>query len=636
VGGAVVLILLNAYLGTVLRYLAHQATARPQGGLVTEIFPYYLLPTGLANLWGLLPLSGPWPDEPWLSIRIVLGAILLAGAAVGVCWMARWAHPAAVVSIVMFGLAGWLFHEHFGFGLFKLAMYIQPFLLATIVAACFRIIPRPWPRAVGLLLLMAAGLRGQLHYVQASRGIGTLYVEIPNPSQANLLAQLEQAAAGVRYKRVLADTYNVVLGKFLALYLRGTTCAMPATGNFSGIVNFNRKSPSDFAGVAESLREQLSDSYLDYQFDLRDRDFPGAANSFRFIGIGVPPEGEKGFDILLSSTERSSVLNRWHARAGDVSTIRVEAWNEVQNRLVFQSSELGQRYCDVDKGNRRTSFHALEPDPLYPGATMAGSGRHLLFYALKPTPGARFRLDLTTYFQGDGENSLPPAVAIGADRYSFPLIGRGSARVFSPALNPQIVAGRPFFAIDMGKEGKLFAEQRVGLVALYGKNTPRDRRRLIGFLRDISLVSEEDYAGLCPRQQLKHFPDDLRQRDLEYSGFFEDGWVSEASYCCLGRPGHPATLTVCGEVPLVSDPTFTTEIRLLLDGHELTRRILGPGQFEIVIPAPAGVGRSRIDLLFSAVQQLPNGDGRPVAARLSSIGFADRETRLSGNEPMLP
>jgi hypothetical protein len=187
-----------------------------------------------------------------------------------------------------------------------------------------------------------------------------------------------------------------------------------------------------------------------------------------------------------------------------------------------------------------------------------------------------------------------------------------------------MVAGHPYLAINMRRDGTRFAEHRVGAMSCFGADVPRDRRFLIGFVRDISLVSEEEYSGLRPPQKLERFPEDLLHRDLEYSGLFEDGYLGETAFCALARPEQPATVAVRGEVPNVGDPAFTSELQLLVEGREVARRVLAVGSFEVLAPIPAGVGRSRIDLRFSAVQRLPLPDGRVAAVRLSSIGFEDR------------
>jgi hypothetical protein len=90
-------------------------------------------------------------------------------------------------------------------------------------------------------------------------------------------------------------------------------------------------------------------------------------------------------------------------------------------------------------------------------------------------------------------------------------------------------------------------------------------------------------------------------------------------------------------VPLVDNPSFTTELRIMVDSQEIARRTVGLGDFEVRAPAPAGPGRHRVDLRFSAVQQLPAPDGRQVAARVHFVGFqAESESTQAGSESAVP
>jgi len=102
------------------------------------LFPFFLLPTGLANFWGILPMR-EYPSNPWvLNLSIAFGGLLLALAFLASCWQSWRLQPAAVVCAIMFCLAGYLFIKRADYGLYKLAMFIQPFLLPTLVRAWLR------------------------------------------------------------------------------------------------------------------------------------------------------------------------------------------------------------------------------------------------------------------------------------------------------------------------------------------------------------------------------------------------------------------------------------------------------------------------------------------------------------------
>ena len=131
---------LNSYASSLSQFTMKQVRygmGPPHPG--NPLFPTYLLPVGLANLWGLIPIGAPLPGEPWLSLLIAIGGVLLVAAVAAAYWQTWEAQPYAAVALVMLGLGLVLFIRRSDFGLFKLAMYVQPFLIATVVAAWLKI-----------------------------------------------------------------------------------------------------------------------------------------------------------------------------------------------------------------------------------------------------------------------------------------------------------------------------------------------------------------------------------------------------------------------------------------------------------------------------------------------------------------
>jgi hypothetical protein len=291
---------------------------------------------------------------------------------------------------------------------------------------------------------------------------------------------------------------------------------------------------------------------------------------------------------------------------------------------LFVNTPIGhhQSYLFFRLGDGRTvSLFQTEKDPLVPGGSIAGMGRRILLQVLNPSPRGHLVLSVTDTLKGDGENRLPPASIIAADRVGLPIIGRGSARVFSPPVDTLEIAGRSFLGIDMGVDGVRFPDHRTGVMTLFGTDVVLDRRLLTAFARDVSFISDAELATITPPSVVQRFPADLLDPDLEYSGMYEDGWISEASFFGLAAPAEHSTVVVRGTIPLIDDPAFQTELTLLVDGQEVRRQRLGVGAFELHAPAPDGPGRRRVELRFSAFQRLPGMDRRPAAAHVESIGL---------------
>jgi hypothetical protein len=593
----------NRYLFHLFSFLEAQ-TDTGVGQSKIGSFPYYLIPSGLADLWGLLSITR-LASEPWLSSSILLGGLLLLGTAIGTIYLARLAHPAIITTSVMLTVAAILFIRRSDFGLFKIAMFLQPFLLTTLVMVWFRLTKRIWARAIPLILLGAIGLSTQNSYVELSRGITNRAAPVPaevvNPSQAKINTTFRALIQALPPDQsLLLDTTNIMLAKLQALSTRGIVAAFLSRNFFAE--GSSLPFETGFAKTSFDLHSQTRPTQNPFSINLMDKDFTN----------------QKDHLTLVTTSGKQDIFNRRSLHFSPTENYKTIPLEQVRDHLVFTHSQLGKHY--YLSGMKQVSYYQFEPDWFFPEQRQAGIGRHLLFQAMNPSPQPRLALTMTASLNNDKQNQLPPAEAIGTQRQPFGMIGRGSARIFSPPLTPQVIQGHPFLAIDMGIEGKRFSEKRKGLMRLYGLDVPRDQRKLVGFGRDISLISEADYANLKPPSAVKSFPGDLAHPDLEYSGVYEDGWISEAAFFTL-KSSQPAPLLIQGMIPRIKNASFTTELTVLVEGQEISRQPLKLGEFSLKLAVPPSPNRQRIDLRFSNSQTLPAPDYRPVVAQLKFIGF---------------
>ena len=120
-----------------LLFLFHQFGAAVTRMRYPEIFPYFLIPSGVSALWGLTPYV---PHETTLlAIAVVIGGALTVFTAISAVWLLFRGEAMAAVLIVMIGLMLFLFLNGSAFGVFKLAMYMQPFMLTCFVLAVCRL-----------------------------------------------------------------------------------------------------------------------------------------------------------------------------------------------------------------------------------------------------------------------------------------------------------------------------------------------------------------------------------------------------------------------------------------------------------------------------------------------------------------
>ena len=144
----VALVLLRIYALWSVQFLYIQVSGVPSqwGDPQTTLFPFFMIPKGLADFWGILGIAQT-ALEPRLSTAIAAGGVLLLLAFLAAAWLAWRGRPEATVALVMFLVGISLFRGRAGFGLYKLAMYMQPFVLGALVAACFALVRRRAVRA---------------------------------------------------------------------------------------------------------------------------------------------------------------------------------------------------------------------------------------------------------------------------------------------------------------------------------------------------------------------------------------------------------------------------------------------------------------------------------------------------------
>lgn len=614
--------------------ISHVNVGSPDNDFQVFFFPYFLIPSGLASLWGFQNIA-KLTDEPLLSFTIFLGGFLLLGVAIACGFLLRFRKSTFIITsittAIMLCLALALLLKRRDFGLFKLAMFLQPFMLSTLVIFWFNL-TKKFALAFQILPLIVISLLNlpvqQSGYIETSRGIiGVGLVEVPNGSKLAINSQFENIVNSIPAtqpeKSLLIDTSNVVLAKFQSLYTRGIKTTFLSRDYFNVILAFRDLLDANlpfFSSKEDPFVQQLKDGsvYRQLKFDMLT--VPPKSNDFG-VKQDVKEELERPENLLITTVGDQDVFNRRTERFSEGDAFQVLAVKDVKNHLVFVHSTLGQHYYSF-KDVRRISIYQPEVDWFLSGQTMMGLGRHFLFQIINPSPKVRLVLNMTASLKNNAENMLPTASIIGQERHGMGMVGRGSARTFSPPISPQVINGNHYLGLDMGMESALFPDRRTGLMRLYGLDIPSDRRNLVGYGRDISLISEQDYDSLNPPSYLDKFPVHLTNPDLEYSGLYEDGWASEAAFVGL-KQQNLSQLKIAGQIPLINDPRFSTQLVVLLDGQEIGRKTLGVGDFKLNFSVPPTSKRRRVELRFSKLQALTAPDGRPTAALLKFLGFTN-------------
>ncbi len=605
------------------------------------LFPFFLIPSGLAHLWGFYAI-GKRLSGPFLNLCIVVGAILLLAVCIGALWHAWRGQTVAMMCLIMIAVGLRAFTIGADFALYKLAMYVQPFLLGTAVLSWFHVIERgqkKWRpvrlrKAVllgPLALLMGAGLTAQVYYTQRSLGrVGGGFVEVPRASDSHLISQLVEMSRKAQPQAVVSDTHNVVLAKIEGNYMMPAPLFFTAEDFVGRFVQIELR-PSPYQRLLYRMLPNLG-ATLRYIYEERGKRFRGvefdthgALPSADHFQVRIDTyDSELAHATLLQSLGQN-ILNRRGIPLTEGSFLRTLDLAQARNQLFYVSSEFGTPFYTKpeNRGPGRVSMYQPENDYFYPQATMVSMGRASLLRVLNPSRGFRLALEYTASLNADHENRIPPVSVIGATRQFLDVEGRGSARFFSPPIQPQDIGGGAYFLLDMGTWGFRFPTPRTGLMALYGRDIPLDFRRITGFGRDVSALSEQEYEELAAPEHVQSFPADLANKNLEYSGIYEDAWVAESSYLTLRQGAEGSPLVVRVMVPLVEGKPASSQLILLIDGSVLARRSLTPGECELQIPA-AGGGKHRIKLVFDRATNLPAPDNRPVSAKIRFVGFRGR------------
>lgn len=604
----IAVIVLNTYLVREFRYVGSQARIGLNPSLYLSDFGFTLVPSALPGIVGLQLLPAD-ASAPRFELRIAIGAVLLFGALVACLVTARRGAAASIVLVSYAAFGVLLAVNGSEFGLYKLYMYVQPFLAAAVAVWLFKIRRGSLfaLAAVGLTLLMVGQLKTQRAYVAASRDpLGLHHASASDllPTFRRFVAKAGGPVISVTENPTLAKLEGASIGTrplyFISQDIFGQFVRATTTRHAGGFLGQWRQRWFSVLGSGAPRRNLFLDNTR-------------ASAALSANGCRI---------VLPSGSELA--LNRRYFPEGSTDLV-TQPCNTSRNLLVFTASTLGQGFYGFTD-RKAVSFYQLEPDFFYRGHTVVSAGRYVLFRILGPSDRVRMELNFTTTPRQDGSNRLPRAAVVGSTRVQQPVVGRGSARVFSPPLRPQTIDGQPYVLLDMGQDGQPASYNPHGLAGIYGRSVILDPRILTSFVRDVSLVSDAQYRRLRPPSELSHFPADLANPDLEYSGIYEEGWVAERSYVVLAG-GGVADLLVDAVVP----PTGAQHLEILVNGRRVASQRVAAGLLDLRLPVPASRIRRRVELRWATAAPLSRADLRPASALLRFLGFVPPGTHSPGS-----
>ena len=621
------------------------------GGLV--LFPWTLVPSFIPMLFGLHPF-GQVGVDPLISCQIVVGV----GFLVYFAWR-TWRNlvegsPAGYLGVIMIVLGIFLFQKGQDFGLFKLAMWAQPVITLCLAQAItpfllsHSAVARKRAR-IGLAVFFLCTAVSQVYYAYSSLGMrGGGLTEVVKGSA---LGVGFTPPANLKFQGIESDISNVVSAKMLAMYTRGIDTRFLSRSYMDNIANiavlkFLRTPDPDLgpqARIVEKLsllRFMLPDGLVtdssahppgwavpDYKVVTIHKE----ANSVLEANNWTETSSRHlGYDETLFISIRTDLdhFNKWN-NGDDWITQNMYQYkleSQVKDRLVFVHSELSPHY--YSSARFRAAFFQRETEPISKGkAFFHGTGQYNVFHIFHPSPDLRVMVDFSRTSLGLGRTLLPKkALVIGDEDYRLPFVGAGSARVFTPVIKPEYYEGQAYITIDFGDPARVIMKTKTGLMRWYGVNYALDDRRLVGFTRDISVLTDEQYRAVPRPTKISVFPEDLlNNKGLEYSGVYEDGWAGRDAYFKLGASHTGQVLYFKGYIPDL--PRFETngvDATISINDKPTEVVNLKSGKFTLTRLIKDASDITSISLHFSDAQIYDTEkDKREVSAYVNEISIND-------------
>jgi len=572
------------------------------------IFPYFLIPSGIAAFWGLIPLAGI-PSEPFGTYAIISGAVLSAislAVLISYAWRKKSLFFSIICAMLIVGVV--LITKKSGFGLFKLALFIQPFLIGWAVSSLLEL-KNLYARRISQVLLFILIVVNALtlkNYIDGAGGIGTSsekqnYLNLSSSQISSEFEKFIKSSPHLNCKNValISETSSRTLAKIEALHTRGIPTFFLSNDYFLDIYDAEGLNKNDLK-ILDGSQQYTTESIGDHKIKL--------------LNMGLL----KGKSIYyLYDVNKFDVLNSFNNVVTDNKNI-FRLTRDPVNRLVFIPSTTGSSYWSLDRDN--IGLNPIENDPLFPGRRFSAIGSLLFLQAINPTKESRLVLEITNTLTDQFKRTLPTP-SINGEILKF--TGRGSGRIFSKPLNYDNVNGAAILSLDLGRKGKLFEFKKTPIMQIFGEELPYDGRHLTTFARDISIVSNETYLKRTPPSSINKFPENLGNRDLEYSGIYEDGWISESAFLTLASKKTTRLFEISGMIPKMHPNNDGSELKITIDGSIQLVKPLQSGEFITTLPARLKPGTHKIELSFSSPRAISSSDNRIVAAKIHFIGFRD-------------
>jgi len=595
--------------------LLHQfgATNERKVDLAVSLFPFFLIPSGLSSIFGLQAMNQDIED-PWGSLVIVIGFILLITCIFYALKAVFRGIPFTFLFIIELLMALEMYHLGNDFGLYKVVMFMLPLIVASLVSFIF---DSKWrnlmPYIAFFFFLLTCSTA--LVYTKGSCGANVGMV-----SEVGHASELFNA----RPKRVSGNNHwtstidNVSAAKVAANLYRDVDMSFICRDYFVPIFATQPNWPylkyypfyEQFAAALVIAKDRQTESFVKKM--IFDTSFTGIKES-------------STTSAYLSQSSGLSLFNKLHTAKQDPALFVLESASSVSNRISFIHSDRGNQYYLGDR--HKISYFQQEVDYYGKQSGFNGIGQFMLLRIEKPTTYVYLRVSATKSLMGNGNNTWSTeAKILGSNTVKLGALGSGAINLIAGPIVPFVLDGISYIALDFNQAAIAMPSNRHGIKAFYNASINLDYRRLVAYGRDISALSPEEVRAIERPRALCNFPSDIvTAKGLEYTGIYEDGWISPDSNFILAAAQANDQLRLKGFIPNIAGMSKNEIFTIRVNGTKNYLVNCGPGAFDWAIPIEIGMSVTSLEVHSSNHTHLPNPDLRPVVAHLSYLGLENKD-----------
>jgi len=580
--------------------------------LKLSLFPFFLIPSGFPSLFGLQAITADI-IEPYGSVLIVMGFFLFLAATYLGLYNAKKGRPFAFLFVAQFGLAVMMFYSGNDFGLYKMAMFIQPMLVVCLAEYFYLFKNKFLLASLGVGYLALISITGYNYTLSSAGGNGSIPAEVQHVAAAFVYPPKING----NNPYTVSSIDNVVAAKLASGIYKGTAVKyvsreMFLIGGFSSWIGLDwplmqwYPHPEVYRIGAEMVALRNRDMYVKQTL---------FGTQFLEAKLNTQPTH------YLSLTANRNLFNKIHdEKTNENDFFIINESKSINNLLIFIHSTRGSHYYLGDR--KRISYYQQERDFFDPNRMINGIGSFFLLRLEKPTDQIYLRVAATKSVMTSGRTSWSKnAIVMGEKEVSLDLVGDGAINRIVGPVRPIKLGDSNYIALSFEEVARAFPTRRTGLKGLYNKDIPLDYRLLIGFGRDISAMSLNEYSNLDRPKKLESFPRDIVQaKGFEFSGIYEDGWVSSESKYIFGKSNAGDMIELKFNIPSgLARVSGDNRAIITINNQPAVSLDLIEGDYDLLLPIKEAGNLTRLSLQLKKVGFLPLGDDRPVSLKLDSI-----------------